>query len=189
MSRNILSQVSKTFAILSVLCLIGSSTAAASTPNQPPSGSADGSDGTTLVGTGWTDVRTLKIIGKISPSNSVLAPVQVSEPLLPSPAPESTELSTQTNEVACGGRLDYYRMIDWNGNTFCYANPGSAYVWKTQIQYLCPGNNNGYVYYNFNGGAWATLYQSTVRYKTGNWNECFMFDGATAYVDRVFLFS
>lgn len=83
-----------------------------------------------------------------------------------------SEILARTNKVTCGQRLDFYRWKGPNGETYCFANPGTlTYTTSTDVVKLCPGANKGRTYYKFNG----TNYWSQWRGPETNQNICYSF--------------
>ena len=136
------------------------------------------------MGIGHTDVSELNIVG-IEPQTTgettgtelVLAEGTVT-------AEEPLDFARTTNP-ACEGRIDYYRMIDDEGRTYCFAYAGTISRGGTapwlDIRYLCPGNNQGRVYYKRSiASGDNNFYYSTWRGKETNFNTCYDF-GANTY--------
>jgi len=76
-----------------------------------------------------------------------------------------------TVPAPCGTRLDWYRVIDWSGNTYCFSNAGNRFVHIYNVRSLCPGNNTGRVMYQADN----TMYNSVWRSGHSNWSQCYHF--------------
>lgn len=76
-----------------------------------------------------------------------------------------------TVPAPCGTRLDWYRVIDWSGNTYCFSNAGNRFVNIWNVRSLCPGNNTGRVMYQADN----TMYNSVWRSGHSNWSQCYHF--------------
>lgn len=103
---------------------------------------AGASDGhAVVVGEGWTDPSTLDVVGWESDPGSA--------PSGKPPKPRAIPFDKKTVVATCGGRKDWYRIINWDGRTKCFSNKGEIY--KTYLvlgaKFLCPGNNIGASYY------------------------------------------
>ena len=87
---------------------------------------------------------------------------------------------------SCGGRIDFYRIIDTSGYQRCFANSGTWTLtsgYWVNIKYLCPGNNNGRTKY-WTG---SVNYWSVWRGPETNWNTCYAFSdpGVPAFAVQI----
>lgn len=122
------------------------------------------------VGTGWTDVSSLTIVGTIDPATGAVT--MLAQPQTPT-ATSSHLVTPQITHPDCNGRIDFYRIISSAGNTECFANSGiytlSSGNWPAM--YLCPGNNNGRTeYLNGNTNTWSLW-----RGPMADYNSCYSF--------------
>jgi len=135
------------------------------------------SGSTALVGTGRTDVSTLKIVGTIDPATGKITDTPAHAV---SSAPSGATVSPQITQPACNGRIDFYRLVSPStGATYCFANSGTATLpsgYWPQIMLLCPGNNVGRTEYYYGD----TDYWSLWRGKMADNNSCYSFDAPVA---------
>ena|ERR1700712_2160111 len=94
--------------------------------------------GPELAGTGYTDISTLDVVGWVDPEPGQAPPLR-------HPARQAN--LPRTEPIACGGRIDFYRIIDMNGKTSCYQKAGERAVSPSILlaRYVCPGDNAGQV--------------------------------------------
>ena len=131
------------------------------------------STGVELVGTGYTDLSSLHIVGTINPVTGQITSTPTPTPT-PAAKPSPLVVTPQIHQPACNGRIDYYRIIDDSGYTRCFASSGvymlSSSYWSN-IQTLCPGNNRGRTeYVNGSTNTWSVW-----RDPTGDYTSCYSF--------------
>ncbi|MCU1529188.1 MAG: hypothetical protein JWP75_2951 [Frondihabitans sp.] len=128
---------------------------------------ANAAEQTQLIGSGWTDPSTLEVVDWVDPGAEKEPPPRHPDPI---------SVPARTVAATCSGRKDFYRVIDWNGKTFCFSNKGEIYPNSIySAKYLCPGNNVGSSYYRqrSNGSYQWSLWRDG----HSNWNQCYQFSG------------
>ncbi len=135
------------------------SSAAASEPSSP-----------LIVGTGHTDVSSLDVQGWEGTEWHDAPPAE-------HPAPGPT---ARTDKIACGGRIDFYRVINFGGGTTCFQKAGTLALTSHlfPVAYVCPGNNARQVEYDPGLGLGGWMF-STLRDGHSNFNACWRFDRPT----------
>lgn len=176
----------KTLKLLSLLSAsamfaVGSSAQAVTTDSSPAAN--DHRSSNIISGTGWTDVSKLKIV-PLNEFNSVPLTSQEIRDMATSPMNHSSikAIKPYTNEVDCGDRIDWYRVISDYGYTVCFANDGDLFYPTTDTKYLCPGNNSGQVVWRYKEG--GRSYWSRARSGYDDHNTCYSFS-TEVYSGRV----
>lgn len=151
---------------------IGATGMASASTSPTPSINAPSVDPTSgIVGTGWTDLSTITIVGTIDPKTGKVTDT----PPHPLSTPSGTGvIQPMITNPPCNGRTDFYRIIDSSGYTRCFANSGTwtlADSYWTNITTLCPGNNRGRTEW-LNG---VTNTWSVWRGPESNYNYCYSF--------------
>ncbi|WP_139368797.1 type IV pilin N-terminal domain-containing protein [Agreia bicolorata] len=188
MKKSFLMRGITALALAGVMAVSATGMASADTPNSNPAVSPN-STGTQLVGGEYTDVSKLTIVGTINPATGQITDVTPHHPAplssTPPSAPEAGQASLQTTQPDCDGRTDFYRIIDTDGYTRCFANSGSLALdsgYWSNIILLCPGNNEGRTeWVDGSTNTWSLW-----RGPEADYNTCYSFDyGVPAFAVQI----